>query len=215
MFAITAFFFTMTFGACGAINATYTFGRDRAVYYREVASGIHPLPFFLAKCTHDLWNILLQTMIFMTFYYLLAPPAASFGFMFGVFFSMLFAAFGMGYLISVLVTMDKAKVMACIAAVAFSVTSGLSPTLKDVTSNFGPGRVFWDISYCRWAGEAMVDGLTANYHDENYRTDLVLHNYGYQLNQYWKNFWLCIAIGVGYRIVTYLVLRYTNKRNQK
>jgi hypothetical protein len=60
----------------------------------------------------------------------MVQPNISFGTLFGIFFFIEFAAFGLGYAISLLFSQENAPVAGIVLTFAFCVCSGISPRLK-------------------------------------------------------------------------------------
>eukprot|EP00929_Paragymnodinium_shiwhaense_P046079 TRINITY_DN23485_c0_g2_i4.p1 TRINITY_DN23485_c0_g2~~TRINITY_DN23485_c0_g2_i4.p1 ORF type:complete len:695 (+),score=205.19 TRINITY_DN23485_c0_g2_i4:274-2358(+) len=76
------------------------FGRDRPVFWRESASGMHVLAFFLARVLTNAFDLVLQCFLFAAVYYLIRQPELHFKLWFQPFLLVTFAASGVGYLIS-------------------------------------------------------------------------------------------------------------------
>lgn len=66
------------------------------------------------------------------------------------------AAYGLGYLLSLLLPRSNAIVVGVVIIFAFSICSGLAPKLRVVQESFSVLRIFWDISFPRYLVEAFV-----------------------------------------------------------
>ncbi len=68
----------------------------------------------------------------------------------------------MGYFFGNLLEETKSMVVGLIVAVAFAVTSGLSPTLPQVRQ-YPPLEAIWFLSYPRWGAESIyLKGFVKN-----------------------------------------------------
>jgi len=79
------------------------FGADRPVFWRESASGIHVLAFFLGRVIVNLFDLALQLYLFAALYYLIGKPKLDFEKYFTPFLLTSWVASGQGYLISTVV----------------------------------------------------------------------------------------------------------------
>eukprot|EP00027_Filamoeba_sp_ATCC50430_P008179 CAMPEP_0168554766 /NCGR_PEP_ID=MMETSP0413-20121227/7959_1 /TAXON_ID=136452 /ORGANISM="Filamoeba nolandi, Strain NC-AS-23-1" /LENGTH=782 /DNA_ID=CAMNT_0008585537 /DNA_START=29 /DNA_END=2377 /DNA_ORIENTATION=+ len=207
---ITMFFMTMTAGVSSVTAANRTFTEEKDVYYREAGSGINTAAYFLAKCVFDLYSIARNAFVLLTFYVVICDPPGSFAGWFGGMFFLMFAAHGMGYFFSNILPPAEALVVSVVAAVSWSVTSGLSPTL-DQLEDYGPLQFFWWISYCRWGAESLYVTVISDWSDYMRVKD----NSGYDKDNYGMDLAMMFVLGVLWRIAAYVALRFKNKDKQK
>jgi len=212
----TIFFIVMVVGAAANISAVRSFGEsnEKANYYREASSGMNTYAYFLAKCTYDLWNIFRLCYIFLMLYLLLTDPPGSKIIWALIMYSLYFASYGIGYFFSNIMDHDDALVSAVIAAVAFSVTSGLSPKLTDVNS-YPPLPFIWWISSSRWAAEAVYINMVASWPWLKDRLDTNIEDSGYKPDNLALDIGLTFFLGVVWRVAAYVALRLRNRNKQK
>lgn len=77
-----------------------TFGGDQPMFWRESASGVNVLAFFLARVLVNFVDLTLQCFLFSATYYFVRQSRLDFGDYFAPFFLVSFAASGVGYFIS-------------------------------------------------------------------------------------------------------------------
>jgi len=208
-------FMTMIIGAVTAVAAVPTFGNNKAVYWREAASGTSALAFFLAKCTYDILPIALQSFVFLSFFMLIATVPGGFGPWYGIIITLQFAAYGFGYFVSNVVPRDRALVIAGVVGVALSVTAGQSPTITQVNEQYGPVQIVFNSSFNRWSGEGMAILVTSDAKNAGYRVDMALENLGFNPDNLPLDYGIPVLLGFTWRILAYLALRFTDREKQR
>eukprot|EP00026_Physarum_polycephalum_P011147 Phypoly_transcript_11348.p1 GENE.Phypoly_transcript_11348~~Phypoly_transcript_11348.p1 ORF type:complete len:380 (+),score=51.61 Phypoly_transcript_11348:36-1142(+) len=216
------FYMTMVASAAAAATATSRFGLERANFKRERRSGINIYAYFLAKNIYDLIDVMRCVLLFIGTFFILGGAAGRLGDWFAVMFMMMFAAYGMGYFISMTANYDKAVVTAVVCCIMWSVTSGLSPTLDQV-KEWNVMQVFWWVSYARWGGEALNLTLVTDFPHLKDRIDLSLRSHGYDPNGFGLDMAMLLAIGIAWRILAFVGLigirrtfgRYFRKKNKQ
>eukprot|EP00887_Chlorella_sp_A99_P006238 scaffold3.g6238.t1 len=120
----------MVLGIVAAAVSLGVFARDRVVFWREKASGVSTLSYFLANTTVSLVDVLLQPAVFLSVYCALVLPAIPWLSLYVVGVLVVWYASSLGCLLSVLVSPSNSLV----AAVAFTMV--LSGFLNGVTPNY-------------------------------------------------------------------------------
>ncbi|CAG8511444.1 36519_t:CDS:10, partial [Racocetra persica] len=146
----------MTFIAASA--GTSTFGFEKAVYWRDVSSGMHTIPYFLAKIINDIPRIIISALMFALSIIVLYPFEVKFLDIYFIVLSNYFASWSMGYVISILVRKERFGLVCSGFSIAWGlVFSGGSVTLEDVKnkSAYQPFKWLWEISAQRWVIEAV------------------------------------------------------------
>merc|ERR1712190_220045 len=90
-------------GLLVAITMLNVFGGDRPVFWRESASGISVLAFFLARVTLSFLDVWMMSLIYTFTWYLAASPSDSFWLYYECFRLLAFNCAGYGLLVSTLV----------------------------------------------------------------------------------------------------------------
>ena len=118
----------------------------------------------------------------------------------------------MGYAISNLFAPAQALVISVIMAVAWAVTSGLSPTLKQVR-DYPPLEIIWGLSYPRWASESIYLNSVQDFYDQD-RVEVVLKELGFEKDNYGLDLGMLVVLGIAWRILAFLALYFKNRRLQ-
>eukprot|EP00741_Cyanophora_paradoxa_P017953 tig00021036_g17336.t1 len=133
-------FFTMAVGLVSVTTAERTFGKERAVFWREGASGLSSGAYFLARCAADLLTIAMSSLVITAVFVMTAAPMGRFADYLGA----VFATFGVGYAASsLLVNREGATLLAATAALIAGL--GVDPE--------GAGNACWG----RWVRREFLD----------------------------------------------------------
>jgi len=161
--------------------------------------------YFLAKNVYDLIDVMRCVLLFIGTYFIIGGAYGSLGDWFAVMFMMSFAAYGMGYFISMLTAHNKAVVISVVCCIMWSVTSGLSPTLEQV-KHWSVMQVFWWVSYARWGAEALNITFSSDFPHLKDRIHFSLRSQGYDPDGFAFDMWMLLWIGVVWRILAFFGL---------
>jgi len=100
-------------------------------------------------------HITRYTFTLLAIFHPLSGVYSSFADWFLVIWGMAFAAYGIGYIVSLSTRFDISMVITIVVCIAFSFTAGLSPHISTVEDSWGPARVFFDLSFDRWGAEGL------------------------------------------------------------
>jgi hypothetical protein len=138
----------------GISSATSTFGRDRPVFWREVAGGMPVSSFYLAKLATDVPRILSAAAFFTLGHSVFLAYRSNIFDIFTLFLLLYVVAFSQGYLLSLLLRQQIVALAGAGVALAFSlVLSGLMPSLTEVDKYPGSISWLWSISAPRYVVE--------------------------------------------------------------
>ena len=95
------------------------------------------------------------------------------------------------------------------------VCSGIFPRLAVIYDDFSVARIIWDLSFPRYAAEAIYIKEVELYTDLQYSSfrsevESSLEYLGYKLDNYGFDLAMMFVLGVVFRLITYLVLRFGN-----
>ena len=198
------FFITMVTGAVACVWATRTFGLNKGVFFRERDRGMSVTAYWLARWLYDTGHAFRAALIWLAFWLPMAQQRGTFGDYLGIIFPLQFAAYGLGYLVSVLMRYDRASIVSIVIAIGLAVTCGLVPPI-DVVLTWGPMSVIWFLSYNFWAAQAMaIVGVTTR---GLARIDHVISEAGYYPDFLSLSGAMCILIGLAYRVCTLIALK--------
>jgi hypothetical protein len=157
--------------------------------------------------------MLRNTVVFLSWYLLMSDPPGQRDVWFGTIFGLMFASWGIGYLLSIMFDLTSSLPLSVTIAVAWSVTSGLSPRLDQI-DDYGPLQIFWWISYNRWAAEAIMVNVASEW--DYIRLKTAVSTVGYKLDSFPLDFSMMILIGIAYRILAFIALmRLARKKGLK
>ncbi|KAI9142521.1 hypothetical protein BKA69DRAFT_257292 [Paraphysoderma sedebokerense] len=198
-----------------------TFGPEKLVFFRDVSSGMSTLPYMLAKFVVDIPRIVVAAAMFTMSLVLFWPYRSTVQEIFVVVLSLEFAAFTMGYFLSIIFDRSKVTLVGTAWSLVWSlVFGGAVPSLKlvnDPNSKFGSFRFLWEISAPRYAIEAIyIKEVSARPWDELlFPKDEVFNNHGYSRFNFWTDIRNVVLIGVVWLAATFLAMRLTNRQKQK
>lgn len=163
----------ITLGAlfAGIAVGVNTFGRERVVYWRDTASGMATIPYYLAKVIIDIPRVFFGALLYSLALVLFFPYRQNFIGIFYLCLAIYFSAFAIGYFISIVFRRESTPLIGVGMALLFSI--GLGGVVPKLEAVFGtdypmlsvettplPGypvfvRWLWAISAPRWAIEAF------------------------------------------------------------
>jgi hypothetical protein len=197
------------------------FSGDRPVFWRESASGVNVLAFYIARALTNTFDLLLQCYLFAAIYYLLRQPDMDFIYYFIPFLLVSFVSSGVGYVISTTLPPQHGPF---IAALVSFVSCGLlgHPLRVDKLLDAGvleAGMDFlsitrWSVgmSFLKYVEKTDVTGLSPAARAEISGLEKI-----YQTQPMWqeKGYWdtsimfLC-GMGCVLYVAGYLGLKFTN-----
>jgi len=202
------FFVTMVNGAIACVWASRTFGLNKSVFFRDRERGMSVSAYWLARWLYDVLHVLRASLIYLAFWLPMAMQRGTFGDHLGIIFPLQFAAYGLGYLVSVLMRYERASIVSIVIAIGLAVTCGLVPPL-DVVLTWGPMAAIWFISYNFWSGQAIAILSSSNQGVE--RVDHILREAGYYPDLFALSCAMGIIIGLVYRLLTLLALKRVHR----
>ncbi|CAG8522884.1 10169_t:CDS:10 [Dentiscutata erythropus] len=204
----------ITFAAASA--GTSTFGFEKAVYWRDVSSGMNTIPYFLAKLINDFPRIIIAAIMFSLSLFVFYPFEAKLYEIYVIVLSNYFTSWIMGYFISILVRKEKFGLVCTVFALAWGlVFSGGSLTLDDIKSNnsYKPLEWLWEISAQRWVAEAIyLRDLAPRSWNEIKDEKL---KYTYSFDDYPICFFYIFCIALGWALLALFALKLMHRDKQK
>ncbi|KAI8926163.1 hypothetical protein BC831DRAFT_457743 [Entophlyctis helioformis] len=190
-----------------------TFGREKVVYWRDTASGMNTIPYYLAKFAVDVPRVIMGGSMFFIALLLFFPYKQSAASLFAIVLSLYFNSFGMGYWISTAFPLAKSALIGTGFALLWAlVLSGTIPNLEDVAEFPTWVQWLWDVSAPRWAIETFwlqeVKNLPWR---EKFMTPANTYITGNEPTAF-RNM---IVIAVGWNVLAFLGLKLFNRIKQK
>ena len=147
------------------------------VYSREFKSGHSPFAYFMGKNIIAVYRIALLSLHYASLVQIMTRPTATFQFTYIIVFGWYFGVWGIGQVVSLLSKPANAPLTSLLAALGFSVFTGIGPRLSDHNSG-------WiSIGYSRWLGEALYATEVRPF-DKIYRTEFSASIFGYNLDNF-------------------------------
>lgn len=190
---------SMILGVISAVTGVRTFGSEILNASREIASGQSTSAYFLAKLLADIPNQIVYSLIFVSTYYVVAAPNATFGDYFLLIFIYQFVVYSIGYVCSM---MFKAQENALLMGVVAALLSGLGTDNETIIKS---------LCWTRWSGEAMfLIQVRANELEGATRT--IYQTYAdfkvkFDLDNFALDIGVLVIFGVALRVLTLVLLR--------
>ncbi|CAN6487352.1 unnamed protein product [Victoria cruziana] len=196
-----------TFGALGytytviavsllsKIAALRSFSLDKLQYWRESASGMSSLAYFLSKDTIDHFNTLIKPLVYLSMFYFFNNPRSSFLDNYVVLVALVYCVTGIAYLFAVLLEPSPAQLWSVLLPVVLTL-------IATQENRSGVMNSLANLCYTKWALEAFVIANAERYSGVWLVTRCgSLMKSGYNL----KSWSLCISILVLYGMITRLL----------
>ncbi|CAN6461511.1 unnamed protein product [Victoria cruziana] len=193
-----------TFGAAGytytiiavsllcKIAALRTFSLDKLQYWRESASGISSLAYFLSKDTVDLFNVIVKPVVYLSMFYFFSNPRSSFLDNYIVLLVLVYCVTGIAYVFAIVLDPGPAQLWSVLLPVVLTLIA-----TQRTSSEFV--KTIAKVCYPKWTLEAFVIANAKRYSGVWLITRCgSLWKAGYDL----RNWPLCIAILVLHGVVT-------------
>ncbi|TVU27689.1 hypothetical protein EJB05_19186 [Eragrostis curvula] len=153
-----------TFGALGytytviavsllcKIGALRSFALDKIYYWRERASGMSSLAYFLSKDTIDHFNTIVKPIVYLSMFYFFNNPRSSIWENYVVLVALVYCVTGIGYTFAIFFQPGSAQLW-----------SALLPVVLTLVATQQKNTIFADLCYTKWALEAFVIANAQNY----------------------------------------------------
>lgn len=148
-FAVSITYSVVALGLLSTVGALSTFGKDRVVFFRESASGLNRLAYFLALDTFDHTGTVMRSAIYFVMYYSFASPRAVIWQMLLVSIAITYCCTGIAYLLSQVMEPSAAQLSAAVLALVNTLIArqGHPHGLLKLAQTF---------SFARWGLEGYV-----------------------------------------------------------
>jgi len=199
----------MAVGTVAVTIAVRTFYNERVVYWREASSGGYTVSYFVAKCIVDLEAMVINSLVLISAFFIVASPAGHFSDYFLGVLLYEYCSYGAAYVISWL--LPYPSLFSVIVALLCGLGTGATSSVDDM----GP---IGYISWARWWGEYFyIIELRENHYHESVqpliRGDADVSS-GYDLDNKTNDLIGLFVVGTCLRLLAYIVMRlmYRNKQ---
>ena len=200
----------------GQTTASYTFGNEKVVFWRDTSSGMPTLSYFLAKFTADIPRMVIASFFYTTGIIVFYDYRSKFIVLMGVVLCLYFVAFQMGYLLSILLNKSSVGLVATANGLLWGfLFGGASPDLTSVMTSAGYSQIrwLWSISAPRYGIEAFYIIEVQNRQWQELLEDKWSHTYSRYNFQ--SSIVAMLLIGAFWALLSFLSLKLTNRRRQK
>ncbi|KAG0607438.1 hypothetical protein M758_8G028500 [Ceratodon purpureus] len=206
---VTGYFYTLIALALLIMIASLrTFSNDKLTFWRESASGINRVAYFLAKDVVDLFNVVIKPVIYLSMFYFFSNPRSTFVSNFIVTLVFVYCVTGIAYILSILLEPAPAQL--------WSVFLPILATLIISVKRTGILLKIQYLSYARYANEAYAIANAVEYKGVWIITRCaVLLNTGYSINHWIQCLIVLVAYGLAARTIALICLFTSNRNKQK
>lgn len=195
-----------------SLPAVRSFGDEKAVYWREVSSGHDSFAYFLGKILNTLYRITLFAFHFTATFYILSRPPIPLGLQFSLVLLNMFCLYGVAEMISMMTRRENSVLISVFVGLMLSFLCGYSPTITNAKETHT--SLLLALSPNRWAAETQF-GLWLNYYKGVYDIETSAAVFGYKLDAVTFNFCIMLALGVLFRIITFVLMIALNREKQR
>lgn len=191
------------------IAALRTFTNEKLQFWRESASGINRVAYFLAKDTVDQFNTVIKPVVFLSMFYFFNNPRSTFVENYIVTLALVYCVTGIAYIFAVTLESGPAQLWSVFLPIIFTLVA----TKRDLSDMV---KIVQYGAYARWALEAYVIANARRYPGVWLITRCaILYGAGYNLN-HWA---LCLSVlfcmGFIARFIALLCLMLCNRSRQQ
>lgn len=207
-----------TFGALGytytviavsllcKISALRSFSLDKLHYWRERASGMSSLAYFLSKDTIDHFNTVIKPVVYLSMFYFFNNPRSSFTDNYIILLCLVYCVTGIAYAFAIFLEPGPAQLWSVLLPVVLTLIAtqqNRSGVMKTVAS----------LCYTKWALEAFVITNAERYPGVWLITRCgSLMRSGYNLHNWGLCIFILIAYGVAFRVIAFFCMVAFHKK---
>ncbi|CAM8899013.1 unnamed protein product [Rhodiola kirilowii] len=188
------------------IAALRSFSLDKLQYWRESASGISSLAYFLAKDTIDHFNTLVKPAVYLSMFYFFSNPRSSFAENYIVLVCLVYCVTGIAYALAIFFQPGAAQLWSVLLPVVLTLLAtrnGDGPIIKTISS----------LCYTKWALEAFIVANAERYYGVWLITRCgALLKSGYDLHHWERCLGSLMLAGVSSRIIAFICMMTFQKR---
>lgn len=198
-----------TFGATGyahsiiavsllcKIAALRTFSLEKLQYWRESASGMSSVAYFLAKDTFDHFNTVVKPVVYLSMFYFFTNPRSSFTDNYIVMLCLVYCVTGIAYVLAIFFEPGPAQLWSVLLPVVLTLIAS-QPNKSEVL------KFVAKLCYPNWALEAFVIANAERYYGVWLITRCgSLMKTGYNLHYWGLCIFILILIGLVSRVVAF------------
>lgn len=207
-----------TFGALGytytviavsllcKIAALRSFSLDKLHYWRESASGMSSLAYFLSKDTVDHFNTFVKPLVYLSMFYFFNNPRSSFTDNYIVLICLVYCVTGIAYAFAIFLEPGPAQLWSVLLPVVLTL-------IATQQSQNGIVKHLGDLCYTKWALEAFVVANAERYSGVWLITRCgSLMKSGYDLHDWGLCLFILILTGIVSRVIAFFCIAIFQKK---
>ncbi|KAJ9188819.1 hypothetical protein P3X46_000180 [Hevea brasiliensis] len=182
------------------ITALRSFSLDKLHYWRESASGMSSLAYFLAKDTVDHFNTVVKPLVYLSMFYFFNNPRSTVTDNYAVLICLVYCVTGIAYALAIFLEPGPAQLWSVLLPVVLTLiaTRGENSKFVNKLSNF---------CYTKWALEAFVISNAKRYYGVWLITRCgSLMESGYDLSHWYRCLIFLIVFGLAGRIIAFIIM---------
>ncbi|XP_020274336.1 ABC transporter G family member 28-like isoform X2 [Asparagus officinalis] len=204
-----------TFGALGytytviavsllcKIGALRSFSLEKLQYWRERASGMSSLAYFLARDTIDHFNTIIKPIVFLSMFYFFNNPRSSFWDNYIILIALVYCVTGIGYTFAICFQPGSAQLWSAL----FPVVLTLLASQQNVS------KIVANLCYTKWALEAFVIVNAQRYSGVWLITRCrSLSDNGYDIKVWLISLIVLAAYGMAFRCIAFICMITLKRR---
>ena len=176
----------------------------RSRYWREASVGHSKLAYFIGKSFSNSYRMLIGALHFCGWYLLLAETILTPTQLYSVVLMLFYSVYGMACVVSMILPIDTANLVAVVVALLVPVFGGFVRNLRIGIKHS---------TYSWWANEAFFSYAIEPYKGI-YQVDKTAHVWSYTLNQESKDLVMVFIIGCIYRLIAFGCMVRLNREKQ-
>ncbi|XP_021732341.1 ABC transporter G family member 28-like [Chenopodium quinoa] len=179
------------------IAALRSFSLDKLHYWRESASGMSSLAFFLAKDTIDHFNTIVKPLVYLSMFYFFNNPRSSVLENYVVLLCLVYCVTGIAYVLAIFFAPGQAQLWSVLLPVVLTL-------IASQENGSGFLKKLQNLCYTKWALEAFVIANAQRYSGVWLVTRCgALYAKGYDVNNWELALCVLIATGIISRIIAF------------
>ena len=185
------------------------FGEEKLIYRREASSGHNRFAYYIGKVLSTIPRMLLANFHFTVLFILLSTPKISWAASFLANLLYFYCIYGLASIVSMITRREDGPLIATMTSLVVGIISGTSPTLRTVRG--WHMQWLWRSSPGTWLCEGYFT-LNVVPWGYVYQIESAAKQQGYILNRYSLDMLVLFAMGTGYRVGAFLLMRIFNRR---
>ncbi|CAL0304066.1 unnamed protein product [Lupinus luteus] len=185
------------------IAALRSFSLDKLHYWRESASGMSSLAYFLSKDTVDHFSTIVKPLVYLSMFYFFNNPRSSVVDNYIVLLCLVYCVTGIAYVLAIFLQPGPAQLWSVLLPVVLTLVA-----TYDNQEDSKYVRFLSDLCYTKWALEAFVISNAKRYAGVWLISRCgALHASGYDLNHWYQCLGLLILTGIVSRMLAFFCMR--------